>query len=783
MLSKVWFAALAAVALALPGQALAQSSFDETPDTVVIVGQAPLDDGVPVSRVASAARRLDAEDLARNGPADVLGALDRSIGGLFLNHAQANPFQPNLIYRGFEASPLPGNAQGLAVYLDGTRFNQPFGDTVDWDLIPDVAVDTVDVVGSNPAFGLNALGGAISARLKTGFGHRGSAVEVSGGSFGRRRASVEYGQGDGPFAVYVAGTSLDEDGWRDFSPSRLRQGYADAGWKDDVSEFHASLLVADNDLTGNGAAPVELLTHDRAAVFTHPDRTENRYARFSLSGDWRLDAQWTLKATAYGARLNKDTMNGDAAEVEPCDADGDFLCSEDGDPLIDLSGNAVANFVTDSPYVEAFPAFSEGGPYAFLNQTQTRTSSWGAGFQATRVGEVFGLQHRFAMGASVDAARTRFAADSTIGALTLDRGWAGPGIAIDTPDANITPVSVHVNSTYLGLFASDGIALTDAVTLTLTVRANAARVRLNDQLGTALNGKHTFRRIDPAIGVSWQAADGLSLYAGYSEASRAPTPAELSCADPDAPCSLTNFFVADPPLKQVVGRTFEAGARGNAPVADGVTLGWHAGVYRTDLNDDIQLIASTTAGRGYFTNVGDTRRQGVELGMTAASAAFDAFVEYAWTEATNEAQFDLNAGANPAFANADDIMTVTPGSHRPGVPEHSLKIGADWFVDAKTTLGMDGLYSSGRYLVGDEANLNPKTDDYFVMNLHAKHRVTSRVEVFAEVTNLLGANYETFGAFSPVEEVPVAGLDALTNPRSLSPGPAQAIYVGARVEF
>jgi outer membrane receptor protein involved in Fe transport len=688
-----------------------------------------------------------------------------------------------VIYRGFEASPLPGNSQGLAVYLDGSRFNQPFGDTVDWDLIPDTAIDTLDVVASNPAFGLNALGGAISVRLKDGFSHRGGAIEVSGGSFGRRGGSVEYGRSDGPIALYVAGASLDEDGWRDFSPSRLRQGYADAGWKGEAGEFHANLLLADNDLTGNGAAPVELLESDRSAVFTHPDRTQNRYARMSFSGDWQLNANWTLKATAYGARLVKTSVNGDAAEVEPCESDGDQLCSEDGDFLTDTAGEDVANFLIESPYITEFPAFAAGGPYAYLNHTRTRTSSWGAGFQATRAGELFGLHHRIAMGASVDVARTQFEAGTTIGGLSLDRGWFGPDIEIDTPDANITPVSVNVNSTYLGLFASDGIELTRDVTLTITARANEARVRLIDQLGMALNGKHTFRRVDPAIGVSWRAGDGVALYGGYSEASRAPTPAELSCADPDAPCSLTNFFVADPPLNQVVGRTIELGARGEADIAYGLSIGWHAGAYRTDIDDDIQLIASETAGRGFFANVGKTRRQGVELGASAANAKFDAYVDYAWTEATNETQFNLNAGANPAFDDESDAMTVMPGAHRPGVPEHSLKVGIDWLVDAGLTVGADGVGSSGRYLVGDEANLNPKTDSYWLMSLHAKYRVAPGFEIFAEVTNVFDTDYETFGAFSPVGAVPVSGLGELTNPRSLSPGAPRAAYAGLRVLF
>lgn len=779
-------ACLLAAVYSEPALAQADSAKDgrNGRDVVVVVATTPLDPGTLAETVPAAVMRLDDEDLTRTGAADVLGALNSRVGGVSLNEAQANPFQPNLLYRGFEASPLPGNAQGLAVYLDGARFNQPFGDTVDWDLVPDMAVEALDVVSSNPAFGLNALGGALGVHLKSGFSARGGSAELSGGSFGRKRAGIEYGGGNDDVAGYAAVTALDDDGWRDFSPSRLRQAYGDLGWKSGDSEMHASILLADNDLTGNGTSPVELLAANREAVFTHPDQTQNKYGRVALNGDWGLGEGWRLRAQAYGARLDRRTINGDAAEVEPCEDDVDVLCSSEEDDvgLTDINGDAVENFITGSPYAGEFPDYNEGGPYAFLNQTRTGTTSFGLSAQATRDGSFFGFEQRILVGASFDGSETRFRAGTTIGALSSDRGWAGPGLELDTPDANITPVSVHVRTDYWGLWVSDAIDIAPDLTATLTARANAAHVKLSDQLGTALNGDHTFRRISPALGLTWRPVEGLAIYGGYAESSRAPTPAELSCADPDAPCSLTNFFVADPPLKQAVGRTFEAGMRGRmeTPLA---LLAWHAGGYRTDLDDDIQFVASPTAGRGYFTNVGKTRRQGAELGVSASGGGFEAYAEYAWTDATYRASFDLAAAANPAFDDEDDIMTVEAGDRRPGIPEHSVKAGFDWFISDALSLGADAVYSSGRYLVGDEANLNPKTDDYVVANAHAKWRVNPALDLFVEVENLFDEGYETFGAFSPVEEVPILGLGELSDPRSLSPGPPRAVFAGLRVRF
>ena len=271
------------------GTAAASATEDSTTVAPIeVVGTTPLDaGGARIDRLPAAASVLRVEDLARAGPASTLRALDERLGGVSLDQAQANPFQPSLIYRGFEASPLAGNAQGLAVYLGGVRFNQAFGDTVNWDLVPDVAVQRVELVGSNPAFGLNALGGALSVRLKDGFSTPGLRGELAGGSFGRQQGSAEVASQSGAFGVYGAVSVLHDDGWRDYSPSRLHQGYADFAWKEGPAEIHLSLLGADNDLTGNGPAPVELLAFRRASVFTYPDETRD-YALANLHAEYRV---------------------------------------------------------------------------------------------------------------------------------------------------------------------------------------------------------------------------------------------------------------------------------------------------------------------------------------------------------------------------------------------------------------------------------------------------------------------------------------------------------------
>ncbi len=276
--------AWAGLLIALPAAALAQDAPGVPPtlDLPDVVVTAPLAGSeTDRAKVPTDTYVLRREDVTRTGPASALRALDERVGGVALNQAQGNEFQPNLTYRGFEASPLAGNPQGLAVYLNGSRFNSPFGDTTNWDLIPDAAIDRIEVAGSNPAFGLNALGGAITVKLRDGFSYHGAQLELSGGSFGRIQGTAQYGVQSGNVAAYVAGTALNEDGWRDFSPSQIRRIYGDIGWRGDKSELHLGLLGATNILVGNGTTPVELLDARRSAVFTYPDQTRNKYLRGS----------------------------------------------------------------------------------------------------------------------------------------------------------------------------------------------------------------------------------------------------------------------------------------------------------------------------------------------------------------------------------------------------------------------------------------------------------------------------------------------------------------------
>ncbi len=753
---------VAAVLLSAP--ALAD---ENSVETVVVTASALPGTALDPNTVPLSTQIITAADLTRGGPASILRGLDDSVNGVSFSDAQDNPFQPNVYYHGFQASPLAGDAQGLAVYVDGVRFNQSFGDAVAWDLIPDIAVSNVTVEGSNPVFGLNALGGSISVQMKNGFTWDGTEMEASGGSFDRYGGAFQYGRQDDDTSFYAAGDAMHETGWRDFSSSRGAQLYTDLGWRHGQAEVHLDLIGADTNLTGNGTTPVQLLAVDRAAVFTWPDNQENSYGLANLHGTFQATDALSLQANAYLSHLHQTTGNGDASDADPCHHKTE-LCLDDGTILTDIDGNPIPNFL------------GKDGTYAQLNQTATDSTSFGGAVQGLLKGVLFGHDNQLLAGATYDAGRSRFSADSLLGVLTPDRGFGGPGILIDTANGEIAPVQVGSDNDYFGLYAAEIFKPTDGFTITVSARYNHSRIVLHDELGTALNGSHEYSRLNPSIGATYDITPATTVYADYAEANRAPTPAEFSCADPTRPCSLTNFFVSDPDLKQVVSHTIEAGFRGHGAIGNDGAFSWHAGIYRADANNDILFAASEITGRAFFENIGTTRRQGIEASGDYTTGPWRFSLGYTYTDATFRHALTLNSEDNP-FADDDGLIHVVPGDHLPGIPDNMLKLNADYQVTSQWIVSLSGRYADGQYLRGDESNLNPKTDPYFVLNLATRYHLNDRFELFGEVDNVLDTKYETFGAFSPTSDVPINEVPGATNPRSLSPAPPISFFAGVRV--
>jgi outer membrane receptor protein involved in Fe transport len=752
-------------------------------ETITVVAPTPLPgSGIDRDKVPANTIVLGPADLTRTGPASATRALDENASSVDLDQAVGNAFQPNLLFRGFEASPLAGDAQGLAVYVNGTRFNASFADTTNWDLIPDIAIHDIDVMGSSPAFGLNALGGAVTVRMKDGFNAPGGEAEAWGGSFGRIGLSGQWGVQSGDTAAYLAVTGLNDDGWREDSPSQLRQMYGDVGWRGDRAEVHLGLILADNNLVGNGTTPVELLDVDRAAVFTYPDETRNRYARGILSGNFQINDTDSVQANAYYSYLDQLTYNGDAGDEAVCSDDPAYVC-EDDEVLTDRFGQPIRNVIGNSPYIgHGFGQFAAGGPYSVLNVTSTVTNSYGGSAQFTTTRGIAGHGNHFVAGAGYDGGTTAFSAGTYLGGFTLDRDYIPfPNVLIDQADGSITPVAVRTTNNYYGVFITDTLDLTPRLAATASGRFNYAAIELSDRIGTALNGNHDYSRFNPGGGLTYKITPRLSAYAGYSESNRAPTPSELSCADPASPCSLTNFFVGDPNLKQVVSHTVETGMNYRAPLGDG-KLTAHAGYFRTENDDDIEFVTSLTIGRAYFRNVGQTLRQGAEGSLEWSDKRFMAYASYTYTAATFQTPLVLTNQDNPA-ADANGNYYVRPGDFLPGIPLHAAKFGAQVKATPAWIVGITGIAASGQYLFGDESNQSQKTSGYVVFNFNTSYQVTPRLQLFGQIENMFAARYETYGTFSPTSSVPIVQAPYATNPRSLSPGAPVGGFAGLRATF
>ena len=426
--------------------------------------------------------------------------------------------------------------------------------------------------------------------------------------------------------------------------------------------------------------------------------------------------------------------------------------------------------------------FLNGAQYGVLDTQLTSTNAYGAAVQVTDTHDVFGLKNHFVLGVAFDGAQTQFNAASFIGGLTTDtRAFIGPGIVIDEPGQN-SPVSVGITNSTWGIYFADSLKVTDRLTATVSGRFNAAYVNLTDFNGGDLNGSHSYLHFNPAAGLTYDVAPWLTVYGGYAMANRAPTPAELSCSSLANSCSLANFFVGDPDLQQVVAQTFEAGLRGSVSLGNESRLRYSLGFFLTNIDNDIVMVNSPVQGRAFFTNVGSTRRQGLEADLQYIDERWRVSLHYALVDATFQSAFTTSSELNPG-ADANGNITVLPGNHLPGIPQHQVKASAYYKVTDKWTVGATLLAASSQYLFGDEANLIPPLPGYITLGASTSYKLLPNLELFAWAQNLTNASYYTFGTFSPTSAVFIAQAPGATLTQSYSPAAPFGVFGGLRAKF
>ncbi|MGQ0657731.1 MAG: TonB-dependent receptor [Chromatiales bacterium] len=781
----------AAVAAGLAANAQAQDT--EALEEVEVIGITPTHGvGLPKDKIPVNVQSATAEDLDRQHNLDLSDYLNRNLGSVTINAAQNNPLQPDVQYRGFTASPLLGLPQGLAVYVNGVRVNEAFGDTINWDLLPESIISSINLIGgANPLFGQNTLGGALSIRTKNGFTDPGVAGEAYGGSFGRVVTDLEAGGNNGTLGYFVNLRYFDEDGWRDQSPSDALNLYGTVGWHRDATTLDLQYFRGDTELTGNGALPVELLALDRDAIFTAPDITENDLHMVNLEGTHWLNELIQLSGNAYYRTNDTDSFNGDATPFEECD-DGvnQGLIEEDAFTDLDGSGecDAAGEFDPADLLVDQNGDLIDDDFDAINNISVRDQRSYGGTAQTTFLNDLFGRENQLIAGGAYNQGLVDFRSQVEVANLLADRSTDRPGIFVDGEET-----AIDARTRTWSAYFTDTFSISPELALTVSGRYNNTKVQISnvgdlvDEDGDGIDditGEHTFTRFNPAVGLTYQVAPALGLYGGYSESARAPTPVELACADEDAPCTLPNAFLADPPLKQVVAKSFEGGARGR--LLDNIN--WNLGGFHATNKDDIifQATGGTTSNQGFFANVGDTRRRGIELGLHGTWQKLGWFANYGFVHATFEDPF---IASSPRHPNATDLngdgvaaeIRVEDGDRIPGIPQHSLKVGADYLVLPQLTVGADLTFNSGQYLRGDESNELDTTDSYAILNLRGEYRFGEHVSAFATINNLLDTEYETFGLLGDASEVDQ--FASFTDPRFLGPGAPIGGWVGVKISL
>eukprot|EP01034_Spumella_vulgaris_P038365 gene38365-47368_t len=476
--------ALAAMAL-VHGAGMAGGAHASPMASVEIVGMTPLPGlGVDRKTLPYAVQTASEAALARADGANLSELLARSFAGVNVNEISGSPFQNDLTYRGFRASPVLGTGQGISVYLDGVRVNEPFGDVVNWDMLPEAAIGSVLLApGSNPLYGLNTLGGALALNTRSGASDPGFAGSISGGNHGQRRADLAYGVARDGWQLFTAATLFGDDGWRAHSDGRLANLFVKLGKVERNTEWHLTMLGGESRLVGNGLLPDGLYEDDRRAVYTWPDETRNRLRQAQLSVTRRLAPDMQLTAAAYLRNSRRDTVNGDiddhyADYVEGCDEG----FRSDGQP----------REPDECPYTRGQGAALHS---ASLNTTSTRQRSQGFSLQWSA--QLTGLQ--LLAGLAHDRSKVGFAQYEQEAGFDALRGVSADG------GERELDASVDGRARNSSAYASGTWTVAPATWLTASARYAHARVA-----STISNQGVPQPREAPAAACASSASDGNS---------------------------------------------------------------------------------------------------------------------------------------------------------------------------------------------------------------------------------------------------------------------------------
>jgi outer membrane receptor protein involved in Fe transport len=749
---------------------------------VDVVSETPLaGTDLLTDQIAGPVQTATAADIEASGALDLGDFMNRKLNGVYLNDVQGNPFQPDVNYRGYTASPLLGTPEGLSVYVDGVRQNQPFGDVVSWDLIPKDAISEVTLVpGSDPLFGLNTLGGALSVTTKSGLTNPGWSGDVLYGSSGRKEVEAEWGGGEGTgFNWFLSGTGFHESGWRFDSPSDIRQGFARLGWLTSKTDLALTLSYAYNTLLGNGVQDYRLLAANYSSAYSVPDVNANRSPSFNFIARHTFSESLTFSGNAWFRNIRTETINpnynGDAqgnSIYQPTPEEQAVLGAA-GYTGFPTSGANIAN----TPFPK-WPCIAEALQLGDPDQTCD-----GVNIYSKEVQNEYGFSGQFTWITSPGIGKNQFAAGalwdrgSVDYSQTTDYAYVNPNYTLTSVPAwqdgstsvNGVPINSEVNLRGLtpnwSLYFTDTLTLSKKVNVTVSGRYNRFTVDNTDRIHPipgpdSLDGDYEFQRFNPAVGITWSPISSVNAYARYSQGNRAPTSIELGCANPNAPCSLPNSLASDPPLQQVVTNTWEVGVRGKPEISWLHNMSWNAGAFRAENHNDILFVAAPQNGTGYFQNFAETLREGLDANLDGRIGRVTWGLDWTFLSATYQSTETLDGSANntnnlalQGYPGLPGVITVHPGNRIPLIPKQTGKAYAVYQATSKLAFDLDEVVDSSSYARGNENNaytadgiyyLGPGVSPgYAITNFRAHYDLTRHFQLAFQIDNLFNHEYYT----------------------------------------
>jgi outer membrane receptor protein involved in Fe transport len=804
------------ITMILSGQAAKVDVISETP----LAGT-----DLQINQIAAPVQTATAADIENSGALELGDFLNRELNGVFINEMAENPFQPDVNFRGYTASPLLGTPEGISVYVDGVRQNQPFGDVVSWDLIPkDSIAEMALIPGSDPLYGLNTLGGAISVTTKSGLTNPGWAGHVLYGASGRKEVQGEWGGGKATgFNWFFSGLGFHESGWR-------------YGWRTAKTDLALTMSYAYNTMLGDGVQDYRLLEANYTSSYSVADSTANRAPMFNFIARHSFSDNLTFTGNAWFSNIRTETINPNF--------NGDVV------------GNDIYQPTPEEQTVLAAAGYT-GFPTSGANITNTPFPKWACIAEALQLGSpdstcdgvnvyskevqnVYGGSGQFTWITNPSIGRNQFAAGALIEGSnikytqTTDYAYVLPNWSFvsvpawqdgSTVDSNGDPVDSQIglkgHAPNWSLYFADTLTLWKKVNVTVSGRYNRDTVNNLDLLNpipgpNSLTGDYTFQRFNPAVGITWSPISSVNAYARFAQGSRAPTSIELGCASPTAPCSLPNSLSADPPLQQVVTNTWEVGLRGKPEIAGFHNLSWNAGAFRDENHNDILFVAAPLLGTGYFQNFAKTLREGFDADLDGRIGPVTWGLDWTFLSATYQSVETLDGSAN----NTNDIalqgypglggtITVHPGNRIPVIPKQTGKGYLLYQATKKLAFDLDEVVDSSSYARGNENNaytadgvyyLGPGVSPgYAITNFRAHYDLTRHFQLALQIDNLFNHEYYTAawlsntvltaqGAFQSLPfpaytSGPQAGNVPSQSSTFFAPGPPRRAWVELRVRF